>query len=134
MGVYMSRERPLSPHLLIYRPQLTSMLSICHRLSGAAMACGSLLAVWWIVGLASGAEYFAFVQSVATSVPGQVVLFGFSAAVFYHLCNGIRHLFWDFGYGLSLEGVYRGGWAVVIMAFVLTAGLWVLVLSARLAG
>ena len=130
----MSRERPLSPHLLIYRPQLTSMLSISHRLSGAMLAGGSLLVVWWIVGLASGPDHFAFVQSIMGSVPGQFVLLGFTAAIFYHLCNGIRHLFWDFGYGLSLEGVYRGGWAVIIMTVILTAGLWAMVLSARLAG
>ena len=130
----MSRERPLSPHLLIYRPQLTSMLSISHRLSGAALAGGSVLVVWWIVGLATGPDYFALVQSIMTSLPGQIVLFGFTAAVFYHLCNGIRHLFWDFGYGLSLEGVYRGGWAVMIMATLLTFGLWAIVLSARFGG
>lgn len=130
----MKRERPLSPHLLIYRPQLTSMLSISHRLSGAALASGSVLVVWWIMALATSAEYFAFVQSIMASLPGQIVLFGFTAAVFYHLCNGIRHLFWDFGYGLSLEGVYRGGWAVIVMASLLTLGLWGLVLFSPPAG
>lgn len=124
----MSKERPLSPHLLIYRPQLTSMMSISHRLSGAALASGSLLLVWWIVALATGPEYYAFVQMIMTSIPGQIVLFGFTAAIFYHLSNGIRHLFWDFGYGLSLEGVYRGGWIVMGMTVLLTVGLWALVL------
>ena len=88
-----------------------------------------MLLVWWIVGLASGPEYFAFVQNIMTSLLGQLVLFGFTAAVFYHLCNGIRHLCWDFGYGLSIEGVYRGGWLVLLMAVLLTLGLWALILA-----
>lgn len=124
----MPRERPLSPHLLVYKPQLTSVLSISHRLSGATLAGGSLLAVWWIVALATGPEYFGFVQALMLSVPGQLVLMAFSAAVFYHLSNGIRHLFWDFGYFLSLQGVYRSGYAVITSTLVLTGSLWLAVL------
>jgi len=124
----MVQERPLSPHLMIYRPQLTSMMSISHRLSGAALAAGSLLLVWWVVALASGAEYYGLVLGVMTSLPGRVVLFGFSAAVFYHLSNGIRHLFWDFGIGLTIEGVYRSGYMVLASTIVLTATLWTVVI------
>lgn len=124
----MASNRPLSPHLLIYKPQLTSMMSISHRLSGAALSAGSLLAVWWVVALATGPAYYAFVQALMLSVPGQIVMFGFSAAIFYHLSNGVRHILWDFGYCLSLEGVYRSGYAVMVSTVILTAGLWGLLL------
>ena len=124
----MSSERPLSPHLLIYRPQLTSMLSICHRLSGFALAVGSLLALWYLVALAVGPGYFSYVQSLLASWPGQLVLLAFSATVFYHLCNGVRHLLWDFGWCLSIEGVYRSGYAVIAAAAAMTGGLWALAL------
>ena len=125
----MARERPLSPHLLIYKPQLTSMMSICHRLGGFSLAAGSLLVVWYIVALATSPAYFAFVQSLLLSWPGQIVLFAYSAAVCYHLSNGIRHLLWDFGYFLSIEGVYRSGYAAIASAAVLTGALWFLALG-----
>ncbi len=124
----MAKERPLSPHLMIYKPQLTSIMSITHRITGAALATGSLLVVWWIVALATGPEYYAYVQGILTSVFGQLVLFGFTVAVFYHLSNGIRHLFWDFGYNLSIEGVRRTGMMVLVSTIVLTAVTWSLVL------
>ena len=125
----MVRERPLSPHLLVYKPQLTSMMSICHRLGGVALAAGSLLVVWYIVALAVGPDYFALVNSLLATWPGQLVLAGYSAAVCYHLCNGIRHLLWDFGYCLSIEGVYRSGYAVIVAAAGLAGGLWYLALG-----
>ena len=124
----MAQQRPLSPHLMIYKPQLTSMMSITHRATGAALALGSLLVVWWIVALASGAEYYSFVQSIITSWFGQLVLFGFTVAVFYHLSNGIRHLFWDFGYNLTIEGVHRSGYMVLASTVILTAITWSLVI------
>ena len=124
----MAKERPLSPHLMIYKPQLTSIMSITHRLTGAALASGSLLVVWWIVALATGPEYYAFVQGILTSILGQLVLFGFTVAIFYHLSNGIRHLFWDFGYNLSIKGVHRSGYMVLFSTVVLTAVTWSLVL------
>ena len=124
----MAQQRPLSPHLMIYKPQLTSMMSITHRATGAALALGSLLVVWWIVALASGAEYYSFVQSIITSWFGQLVLFGFTVAVFYHLSNGIRHLFWDFGYNLTIEGVHRSGYMVLASTVLLTAITWSLVI------
>lgn len=124
----MAKERPLSPHLMIYKPQLTSIMSITHRITGAALASGSLLVVWWIVALATGPEYYAFVQGILTSVLGQLVLFGFTIAVFYHLSNGIRHLFWDFGYNLTIAGVHRTGYMVLTSTIVLTAVTWSLVL------
>ena len=123
----MAAQRPLSPHLMIYKPQLTSMMSITHRATGAALAMGSLLVVWWIVALATGAEYYSFVQSIISSWYGQFVLFGFTVAVFYHLSNGIRHLFWEFGYNLTIQGVHRSGYMVLVSTIVLTAATWLTV-------
>lgn len=124
----MAQQRPLSPHLMIYKPQLTSIMSITHRATGTALALGSLMVVWWIVALATGAEYYNFVQSILTSWFGQLVLFGFTVAVFYHLSNGIRHLFWDFGYNLTIEGVHRSGYMVLASTLILTALTWALVI------
>ena len=124
----MAQQRPLSPHLMIYKPQLTSIMSITHRATGTALALGSLMVVWWIVALATGAEYYNFAQSILTSWFGQLVLFGFTVAVFYHLSNGIRHLFWDFGYNLTIEGVHRSGYMVLASTVILTVLTWALVI------
>jgi succinate dehydrogenase / fumarate reductase cytochrome b subunit len=118
----MSAKRPLSPHLMIYRPQLTSMMSITHRLTGVALGLGSLFFVLWLVALAHGGTYYDFVRGIAEHALGRLVLLGFFVAVSYHLANGIRHLFWDFGIGLSLQGVYRGGYAVLCVAALATLG------------
>ena len=112
--------RPLSPHLQIYRPQLTSVLSILHRLTGLALGLGAVVMVWWLHALAAGPESYARFQGALGSWLGLVVLFGFTFALFYHLCNGIRHLAWDLGYGLELDWVYRTGWAVVATSAALT--------------
>ena len=86
-------NRPLSPHLQIYRPQLTSVLSITPRVSGLMLAAGSILLTAWLLALAGGPESFARMQSVLGSIVGRLVLLGFSLGLFFHLCNGIRHLF-----------------------------------------
>ncbi len=125
-----STERPLSPHLQVYRPQLTSVLSILHRLTGVFLALGMMLLVWWLVAAASGPEAFATAQGFIGSWLGYLLLFGWSVALFYHLCNGIRHLAWDAGYGFELENVYRSGWAVILGTGVLTVAAWVLGLLA----
>jgi succinate dehydrogenase / fumarate reductase cytochrome b subunit len=117
-------NRPLSPHLQIYRPQLTSVLSITHRLTGVALAFGTTLLVWWIIAAATGEEHFRLVQEIMSSWYGLVILLGFSWAVFYHLCNGIRHLFWDAGYGFDLDIAYKSGWATVVGSFILTGFAW----------
>ena len=120
-----SQDRPLSPHLQIYKPQLTSVLSILHRITGAALAIGTLLLVWWLVAVAAGPESFAAAQEFFGSVIGQLLLLGWSWALFYHLCNGIRHLAWDIGWGFDLKSVYATGWAVVIASCALTAIAWI---------
>ena len=118
-------NRPLSPHLQVYRPQLTSMLSILHRITGVALAVGTLLLVYWLAAAASGPESYASAQGFVGSWFGLLLLFGWSYALFYHLCNGIRHLFWDAGYGFELEQAYRSGLAVVGASAVLTVLSWI---------
>ena len=117
-----SDNRPLSPHLQIYRPQLTSMLSIAHRGAGIALGAGAAFFAWWLLAAASGPDAYSYAEAFFGSVVGIVVLAGFCFALFYHLCNGIRHLFWDAGMGLELDQAYRSGWAVIAAAGLLTAG------------
>jgi succinate dehydrogenase / fumarate reductase cytochrome b subunit len=117
-------NRPLSPHLQIYRPQLTSVLSIVHRMTGVGLTLGAVLVVWWLLAAATGPEYFAIVDGLLTSWIGLLVLLGSTWALAYHLLNGIRHLVWDIGHGFELETVDRSGIAVLIGSAVLTALLW----------
>jgi succinate dehydrogenase / fumarate reductase cytochrome b subunit len=120
-----SVDRPISPHLQIYRWQLTSVMSILHRASGVALGVGAILLVWWLVAAASGPGPYAAVQWFLGSWLGLLLLFGWSAALFYHLCNGIRHLAWDTGVGLDLTSTYRTGWTVVAATAVLTVIAWI---------
>ncbi len=117
--------RPLSPHLQVYRPQLTSVLSITHRATGVALAVGTLLLVWWLVAAATGPEQFATVQWFLGTWLGKLMLIGWTFSLFFHLFNGIRHLFWDAGYGFELKAAYRSGWLVVFVSIVLTVLVWV---------
>lgn len=123
------RPRPLSPHLQVYRPQLTSVLSITHRATGVALAAGTLLLVWWLVAAATGPEQYATVQAVMGSWLGKLVLLGWTLSLFFHLANGIRHLFWDAGLGFELKTTYASGWLVVAATLVLTALAWLWGLS-----
>ena len=121
-------NRPLSPHLQVYRPQLTSVLSITHRATGVALALGLLLLAYWLLALAGGPESYAGARDLLGSWLGKIILFGFSFALFYHLCNGVRHLFWDAGLGLELKSAYASGWAVVAVSAALTALSWLVAL------
>ncbi len=118
-------DRPLSPHLQIYRWQLTSVLSILHRASGVALSAGAILLVWWLVAAASGPQAYEGVQDFLGSWIGLLLLFGWTLSLFYHLCNGIRHLVWDTGHALDLELTYIGGWIVVGATGVLTLVAWI---------
>ena len=120
----MGKARPLSPHLQIYRLPLPAILSITHRMTGIILATGTVLLALWIIALAQGPETFAMAMMVVGHPLGQLVLFGYSAALFYHMCNGIRHLNWDRGRGLEIESVYRSGKITIAMAVILTAILW----------
>ena len=122
-----SSNRPLSPHLQVYRPQLTSILSITHRATGIALSFGIILLIAWILATAAGENYFNTVNSVMTSWFGKLVLIGFTWALFYHLCNGIRHLFWDAGYGYDLKHAYISGVAVIISSLLLTSITWLII-------
>ena len=115
-----TRERPLSPHLQVYRPQITSVLSIAHRITGVALVAGTLLLTWWLVAAAYGPEQFATVQGFIGSWIGQLLLWGFTFALFYHLGNGVRHLAWDFGWGFELDRLRTSGLAVLVFAGVAT--------------
>src|SRR5712664_3614319 len=106
-------QRPLSPHLQVYRWQLTSVMSILHRATGIALSLGAILLVWWLGAASDGPEPYAAVQRFLGSWIGLLLLFGWSLALYYHLCNGIRHLVWDTGYALDLRSTYLGGWLVL---------------------
>ena len=121
-----TRERPVSPHIQIYRWQWTMLLSITHRMTGVGLAVGTLLLVWWVVAAAAGPEAYASAQAFLSHWFGRLLLFGFTWALFYHLCNGIRHLFWDAGKGFELTTGYATAWAVVLASVVLTVLAWVI--------
>ena len=120
-----AHDRPLSPHLQVYRPQLTAILSITHRLTGLALTIGTLLFTYWLVAAASGEAAYETASDVIGSFFGRLFLFGWSIALFYHLCNGIRHLFWDAGYGYELPVAYRSGYAVLAGTGALTLIAWI---------
>jgi succinate dehydrogenase / fumarate reductase cytochrome b subunit len=122
-------QRPLSPFMFPtwYHFQITSALSILHRLTGIALAIGSILLAWWIVAVAAGGQAFAATHAFLASPIGVLLLFLWSVAFFYHLCNGIRHLAWDAGYGFELRTAYASGYAVLAATAVLTVLAWLAV-------
>jgi succinate dehydrogenase / fumarate reductase cytochrome b subunit len=120
-------ERPLSPHLQIYRPQITSVLSIAHRLTGVALTFGTLLLTWWLVSAAYGPDAFADAQAFLASLLGQLLLWAFTFALFYHLGNGIRHLAWDFGWGFELSQLRASG--IAMLAFAAAGSLLTLIIA-----
>lgn len=109
-----------------YKPQLTSMLSITHRATGVALAAGTLMLAGWLIAVAGGPETYAKYAAHVGAWYGQIVLLGFSWALMYHLCNGIRHLGWDLGKGYDIPVAYKTGYAVVIVSALLTAAAWLL--------
>ena len=125
MSVANRPERPLSPHLQVYRPQLTTVLSILHRATGIALSVGALYLATWVMYAAASPKSYALFQSFNVSIVGRIVLGGWLFSAFFHLCNGIRHLFWDAGYGFELKDAYRSGWIVVGLSLVATAVSWV---------
>lgn len=115
-----SSNRPLSPHIQVYKPQLTSMLSIFHRISGLLLAFGLVLFVYWLYALATDVAAADQFRGLLLSVPGQIALYVWLYTFFYHFCNGIRHLLWDVGKGFTIEQVYGSGYVVLLSAAVLT--------------
>ena len=122
-------HRPLSPHLQVYRPQLTSVLSILHRATGIALSVGALYLATWVIYAAASPRAYAYFQGFNSSIVGRILLAGWLFCIFYHLCNGIRHLFWDAGYGFELKDAYRSGWIVVAVSLVATVLSWIVGLS-----
>ena len=119
-------SRPLSPNIQIYRPQLTSVLSIAHRISGIILSLGAVGLVIWLGAAAAGPRAYGLVQSTIGSWAGQVALFGCTFAFFLHLCGGIRHLVWDTVHGFELRSIYISGWTVVGSSAALTVAAWVI--------
>ena len=119
-----SRERPLSPHLQVYRWQITMTMSILHRASGVILVVGAFALAWWLLALAAGGEAYADAAECLASPLGKLFLFGFTLSLVYHLLNGVRHLLWDAGWGFEIPEVYASGWTVAILTVVLTALVW----------
>jgi succinate dehydrogenase / fumarate reductase cytochrome b subunit len=116
--------RPLSPHLQVYRLPMLAILSILHRATGVALAAGTLLLVCWLASAASGEAAFAKINGFVASWFGQLLLLGWSASLFYHLANGIRHLFWDAVYGFEIKAAENSGWAVIAFTAAATLLSW----------
>lgn len=123
------RERPLSPHLQVYKPQMTSVLSIMHRMTGVALAIGTILVTWVLVAAAISEKRYDQAMNILSHPLGQIVLFGWSVALYYHLCNGIRHLIWDTGRLFEIENAQRAGFVVLTATVILTAITWFKVLG-----
>jgi succinate dehydrogenase / fumarate reductase, cytochrome b subunit len=117
-------ERPLSPHLQIYRPHINMMMSIVHRITGVALYLGTLLLAGWLTAAASGPDTFSYVNSFFGSLLGRIVLFGYTWALMHHMLGGIRHLIWDTGRGYDLASVDRLSWGTLIGSVVLTIAIW----------
>ncbi len=117
--------RPLSPHLQIYRWQWTMALSILHRATGVALVVGTLLLVWWLTAAAYGEESYAAARGFIGSILGRILLFGWTLAFFYHLCNGVRHLCWDAGKGFELKAAHRSAILVLLATAGLTIVTWI---------
>ncbi len=127
--VLQQNERPMSPHIGIYRWQLTMTLSIVHRATGIALSVGTLLMVAALCALAAGPDAYAQMHRLCMSPVGVVLLIGWTWALFFHLCNGIRHLLWDVGWGFEIPRAYATGWTVVAASLLLTVAVWIGVFS-----
>ncbi|MCY4226177.1 MAG: succinate dehydrogenase, cytochrome b556 subunit [Gammaproteobacteria bacterium] len=116
--------RPLSPHLQVYRPQITSVLSILHRITGVIIALGAIVISLWIESVARGDPWYGSLSDLLVSPLGKILMIIWTLCTAYHLCNGIRHLAWDIGYGFEIPQVYRTGKLVMVFAIIITAGVW----------
>jgi succinate dehydrogenase / fumarate reductase cytochrome b subunit len=124
-------ERPMSPHLQIYSPLINMVMSIVHRITGAALYFGTLLVAWWLFAASTGPESMARVNGFMNSLPGQLILFGFSWALIHHALGGVRHLIWDTGRGFDLKSVDLLCWGTIVGSVVLTILLWLAVVALR---
>ncbi|MGH6735284.1 MAG: succinate dehydrogenase, cytochrome b556 subunit [Methyloceanibacter sp.] len=125
MANKLEAERPLSPHLQIYRPMLTMMMSIAHRITGASLAAGFLLLTWWLVAISIGPEAYEVVAGFFSSLLGRLLLFLFTWALVHHMLGGIRHLIWDTGAALDKTSIEVAAWLTIVSSIVLTVLIWV---------
>lgn len=124
-------ERPLSPHLQIYSPLINMVMSILHRMTGAALYAGTLLLVWWLIAAAIGPAYFDYVSSWFSTWYGQFVLIGYTWALLHHMAGGVRHFIWDTGRGYDLATIDLMCWAGAAAPLILTASIWFCVAFAK---
>lgn len=122
-------NRPLSPHLQIYRFPVTTITSITHRITGALLALGTLAVTYWLIAAAAGPQVYAEARAIFGNGFVQFIMFLWTYALFYHLCNGIRHLAWDMDYGFELEQARKSAVAVFVAAGILTVVIWLIALS-----
>lgn len=118
-------KRPLSPHLQVYRLIPTMVMSIVHRITGAALYFGTLLVAWWLIAAASGPDYFSFVNTVFGSWIGRLVLFGYTWALMHHMLGGVRHLIWDTGAMFDKKSATAMAWATLAASITLTLLIWI---------
>jgi succinate dehydrogenase / fumarate reductase, cytochrome b subunit len=123
--------RPLSPHLQIHAMPINMVMSILHRITGAALYFGTLILAWWLIAAATGPGYFAFVNGLLDSWLGRLVLFGYTWALIHHMLGGIRHLIWDTGRGFELVTIARMGWATIVGSVLITLAIWTAALTVR---
>lgn len=119
-----NKTRPLSPHLQVYKPQISSAMSIFHRITGVGLSLGLPVFVTWLVVLAAGPNLYIKFADLFQTAFGQILLFGWTWAFFYHFCCGIRHLLWDAGYFLDIKGMRISGWTALTVSSLLTAVIW----------
>ncbi len=124
-----ANQRPLSPHLQVYRPVISMVMSIFHRLTGSALYLGMIVLVWWLIAAASGPQYYAVAMDWIGSVVGYLILIGLSWAVFHHALGGLRHFLWDTGRGFEIPTVLRLSWATLLGSVTLTIIFWAALLS-----
>ncbi len=123
-----ARNRPISPHLSIYKPIPTMVMSIVHRITGAALYFGTILVAWWLIAAAAGPEYYTFANEIFGSVIGRLILLGYTWALLHHMLGGVRHLIWDTGHGLEKHLTTRMAWATLIASLALTVIIWAIAL------
>lgn len=131
MSSTLKGNRPLSPHLQIYKPIPTMVASIVHRITGAALYFGTVLVAWWLIAAASGPDYFEFVQKIMGSIVGRLVLFGYTWALMHHMIGGIRHLIWDTGAMFDKHTSTRMAYVSIMLSIALTLVIWVIGYAVR---
>ena len=123
------QHRPLSPHLQVYRPQITSVMSILHRITGLALVAGSLPLVLWLWALAYDAESLTCMKNFFSAWYGMILMVGWTVAFYYHLANGIRHMYWDTGRGFTMPNVNFTGMLTLVFVVVATGVTWMMLLQ-----